>query len=241
MNKPHWDRPVNSGPRPCLIDVGFPQSGPRDRTSTSDLKRHAWHTAQAPSSGRTAAPASSLPRSKPVTACRPALCSSSRNFDQQAESGEIGWTRPIAGRLSRDHVRRADAPLTPPAGTRTAPDRRQEESTVPTTCPAFSEGARNRSRHCRQTPVKPGSRTLCKTPWLASHARGRRFETRRAHDEKQLENDWFAVVRRRRPQTPKWLDGLFDGLNLIAEHSNCGADVSGFAAARGAGQRSQSP
>ena len=40
-----WDRPVNSGPRPCLIDVGFPLSGPQDRTSTSDLKRHAQHTA----------------------------------------------------------------------------------------------------------------------------------------------------------------------------------------------------
>jgi len=36
--------PVNSGPRPCLVDVGFPLSGPQDRTSTSDLKRHAWHT-----------------------------------------------------------------------------------------------------------------------------------------------------------------------------------------------------
>jgi hypothetical protein len=36
--------PVNSGPCPCLIDVGFPLSGPQDRTSTSDLKRHAWHT-----------------------------------------------------------------------------------------------------------------------------------------------------------------------------------------------------
>jgi hypothetical protein len=31
------DRPVNSGPRPCLIDVGFPLSGPQDRISTSDL------------------------------------------------------------------------------------------------------------------------------------------------------------------------------------------------------------
>jgi hypothetical protein len=30
-------RPVNSGPRPCLIDVGFPLSGPQDRTHTSDL------------------------------------------------------------------------------------------------------------------------------------------------------------------------------------------------------------
>ena len=28
---------MNSGPRPCLIDVGFPLSGPQDRTSTSDL------------------------------------------------------------------------------------------------------------------------------------------------------------------------------------------------------------
>ena len=31
------NRPVDSGPRPCLIDVGFPLSGPQDRTSTSDL------------------------------------------------------------------------------------------------------------------------------------------------------------------------------------------------------------
>ena len=48
---------MNSGPRPCLVDVGFPLSGPRVRTSTSDLKRHTWHTApetpasQQPSSG----------------------------------------------------------------------------------------------------------------------------------------------------------------------------------------------
>jgi hypothetical protein len=44
-NQPPADRPVHSGPRPCLIDVGFPLSGPQDRTSTSDLKRHARHTA----------------------------------------------------------------------------------------------------------------------------------------------------------------------------------------------------
>jgi hypothetical protein len=43
-NQPHWDHPVNSGPRPCLFDVGFPLSGPQVRTSTSDLKRHALHT-----------------------------------------------------------------------------------------------------------------------------------------------------------------------------------------------------
>jgi hypothetical protein len=44
ITKPHWDRPVNSGPRPCLFDVGFPLSGLQDRTHTSDLKRHARHT-----------------------------------------------------------------------------------------------------------------------------------------------------------------------------------------------------
>jgi len=43
MTKPHWDRPVNSGPRPCLFDVGFPLSGLQDRAHTSDLKRHARH------------------------------------------------------------------------------------------------------------------------------------------------------------------------------------------------------
>ena len=36
---------MNSEPRPCLIDVGFPLSGSQDSTSTSDLKRHAQHTA----------------------------------------------------------------------------------------------------------------------------------------------------------------------------------------------------
>jgi hypothetical protein len=36
-NQRHWDRPINSGPRPCLLDVGFPLSGSRDRTSTADL------------------------------------------------------------------------------------------------------------------------------------------------------------------------------------------------------------
>ena len=44
QNWPHWDRPVNSGPRPCLIDVGFPLSGPRDRTFTSDLNIRTQHT-----------------------------------------------------------------------------------------------------------------------------------------------------------------------------------------------------
>jgi hypothetical protein len=27
--QPHWSRPVNSGPRPCLFDVGFPLQGSR--------------------------------------------------------------------------------------------------------------------------------------------------------------------------------------------------------------------
>jgi len=42
--QPHWDRPVNSGPRPCLFDVGFPLSGLQDRTHTSDLNTRAQHT-----------------------------------------------------------------------------------------------------------------------------------------------------------------------------------------------------
>jgi hypothetical protein len=57
---------------------------------------------------------------------------------------------------------------------------------------------------------------------VASHARGRRFETRRAHEEKSLEMMGFPVAGRWRPQTPKSLDGLFDGLNLMAGHSNRG-------------------
>jgi hypothetical protein len=44
ITKPHWDRPVNSGPRPCLFSVGFPLSGLQDRTSTSALNVRAQHT-----------------------------------------------------------------------------------------------------------------------------------------------------------------------------------------------------
>ena len=43
-NQPHWDRPVSSGPRPCLVDVGFPLSGLQVRTFTSDLNVRARHT-----------------------------------------------------------------------------------------------------------------------------------------------------------------------------------------------------
>ena len=43
-NQPHWDRPVNSGPRPCLFSVGFPLSGLQVRTYTSDLNVRAQHT-----------------------------------------------------------------------------------------------------------------------------------------------------------------------------------------------------
>jgi hypothetical protein len=38
------DRSVNSEPRPCLISVGFPLSGPQDRILISDLIRHALRT-----------------------------------------------------------------------------------------------------------------------------------------------------------------------------------------------------
>ena len=44
MTKPHWDRPVNSGPRPCLFGDGFPLSGLQVRTYTSDLNVRAQHT-----------------------------------------------------------------------------------------------------------------------------------------------------------------------------------------------------
>ena len=43
-NRPSTGRPVNSGPRPCLFDVGFPLSGLQDRTYTSDLNIRAQHT-----------------------------------------------------------------------------------------------------------------------------------------------------------------------------------------------------
>ena len=43
-NQPPTSRPVNPGPRPCLIDVGFPLSRPRYKTSTSRSQRHARHT-----------------------------------------------------------------------------------------------------------------------------------------------------------------------------------------------------
>jgi ferric uptake regulator family protein len=59
--KPHWDRPVNSEPRPCLFSVGFPLSGPQVRTSTSDLIRHALRTSTSPYG--LATKATGLPRS----------------------------------------------------------------------------------------------------------------------------------------------------------------------------------
>src|SRR6266511_5437428 len=36
-DQPPANHPVNSGPRPCLISVGFPLSGLQDRTLTSGL------------------------------------------------------------------------------------------------------------------------------------------------------------------------------------------------------------
>ena len=43
-NQPHWDRPVHSGPRPCLFGIGFPLSGLQDRIHTSDLNVRTRHT-----------------------------------------------------------------------------------------------------------------------------------------------------------------------------------------------------
>ena len=47
-NQPPASRPVNSGPRPCLFDVGFPLSGLQDRIHTSDLNVRARHTCARP-------------------------------------------------------------------------------------------------------------------------------------------------------------------------------------------------
>jgi hypothetical protein len=64
-NQPHWDRPVNSGPRPCLFSVGFPLSGLQDRISTSDLNVRAQHTQSQLAYGSLvfAAGGSTIPRS----------------------------------------------------------------------------------------------------------------------------------------------------------------------------------
>ncbi len=112
-----------------------------------------------------------------------------------------GWRRPTAGRR-----------------------------TVPRPCGYVKS---SRRPWCRSVPLvgggSPDSSPLGRvstTSAHASHARGRRFETRRAHDEEVLQMTGFAVARRRRPQTLKWLDGLFDGLNLIAEQFNCAPDAS---------------
>jgi hypothetical protein len=61
-NQPSASRPVNSGPRPCLLDVRFPLSGPRVRTFTSDLIRYARHTRVASGLG-----SATLTRSHPLT------------------------------------------------------------------------------------------------------------------------------------------------------------------------------
>ena len=47
-NQPPASRPVNSEPRPCLFDVGFPLSGPQVRIHTSDLNIRARHTSASP-------------------------------------------------------------------------------------------------------------------------------------------------------------------------------------------------
>ena len=43
---------MNSEPRPCLISVGFPLSGPQSRTPTSDLIRHALRTSLRKNAGK---------------------------------------------------------------------------------------------------------------------------------------------------------------------------------------------
>ncbi len=62
-DQPPTSRPVNSGPRPCLFNVGFPLSGLQDRTHTSDLNVRAQHTRCARPPGELRSPPA-LPRSE---------------------------------------------------------------------------------------------------------------------------------------------------------------------------------
>ena len=44
MTEPHWDRPANSGPRPCHLMLDSPYQGSRTGLHTSDLNVRARHT-----------------------------------------------------------------------------------------------------------------------------------------------------------------------------------------------------
>jgi hypothetical protein len=91
---------VNSGPRPCLVDVGFPLSGPRDRTSTSDLKRHAQHTARDADLRPDHSPATT--RTVPLTTISPTSMPGEPEFtgSESVSGGEGNWARTALSAVS---------------------------------------------------------------------------------------------------------------------------------------------
>ena len=94
---PPASRPVNSGPRPCLFDDGFPLSGLQVRTYTSDLNVRAQHTRSGPPSGRASTTTAASPR-EASRHCQPLDLESSvtPRCDDRLRSSAIGHTKPRA-------------------------------------------------------------------------------------------------------------------------------------------------
>ena len=82
-NRPSTGRPVNSGPRPCLFDVGFPLSGLQDRTYTSDLNIRAQHTRRSPARWPAYASPNTFRSASSARASRPSSSSSPRTYPSQ--------------------------------------------------------------------------------------------------------------------------------------------------------------
>jgi len=104
-NQPHWDRPVNSGPRPCLR-CWIPPIGLQVRTSTSDLNVRARHTSAPAALRATFAPhqprraAQAQTPSDPAPSFRPArhLQSTPTSQTLSTERGAVQTTRSMSGR-----------------------------------------------------------------------------------------------------------------------------------------------
>ena len=109
-NQPHWDRPVNSGPRPCLFSVGFPLSGLQDRTYTSDLNIRTQHTRSGPPSGR----ASTTTAASPRQAQSSLLTFRVTGHTALRQPVELRWRRPSSGSCNASSTRPA---LHVPGGT----------------------------------------------------------------------------------------------------------------------------
>ena len=83
---------------------------------------------------------------------------------------------------------------------------------------AADQGPQLQALDCSGTPRSPPRDDL--------QAGGRRFDPGWLHGRKDLETSGFWTASCRRSHAPATPDGLFDGLNLIVEHSNRGADAS---------------